>query len=290
MPTVTLERAERFEMTAASSRRTYDISLARPLPLAATGERATDCPIMIVLDPVMTFGTAVERATLPSVMGLLESAVIVGVGYPGDILTSVTARTVDMTPETSADSHLEMQGLIGSTFGGAQAFLSFLIDELAPAIRERAPEASSDRIILHGFSLSGLFAAYALLARPQAFETVSSISPSLWWSDFAVLKGLEGFGDRAHKGTRPTRVLIGVGSEEQDPPEAAAPGMDLETARAIVATSRMIDAARDLADTLSTLLPEVQFVIFEGEDHTGAATAGTGRAVRFALTPRPAQG
>lgn len=290
MPTVTLERVERFEMTAASSGRTYDISLARPLPLAATQERSTGCPIMIVLDPVMTFGTAVERATLSSVMGLLESAVIVGVGYPGDILTSVTARTVDMTPETPADSHVEMQGLIGSTFGGAEAFLSFLVDELAPAIRERAPEASPDRIILHGFSLSGLFTAYALLARPQAFETVSSISPSLWWSDFAVLKGLEGFEGRAHEGGRPPRVLIAVGGEEQDPPAAAAGGVDLETARALVATARMIDAARDLANRLSPLLPEVQFVTFEGEDHTGAAAAGTSRAVRFALTPRPARG
>lgn len=287
MPTVTLEHAERFEMTAASSGRNYDISLARPLPLAATQERATNCPIMIVLDPVMTFGTAVERATLSSVMGLLESAVIVGVGYPGDILTSVTARTVDMTPETPADRHVEMQGLIGSAFGGAEAFLSFLVDELLPAIRERAPEASSDRMILHGFSLGGLFTAYALLARPQAFETVSSISPSLWWNDFAVLKGLEGFESRARERVRPPRVLIGVGSQEQDPPQAAAGGVDLETARTIVARSRMVDAAREFADTLGKILPEVQFVAFEGEDHSGAAAAGTGRAVRYALTPRP---
>lgn len=287
MPTVTLERIERFEMTAASSDRTYDISLARPHPLAATGKMATDCPIMIVLDPVVTFGTAVERATLPSVMGLLESAVIVGVGYPGDLLTSVSARTVDMTPETPADSHTEIQGLIGSAFGGAERFLSFLVDELAPAIRARAPEASADRIILHGFSLSGLFATYALLARPHTFETVSSISPSLWWNDFSVLKGLEDFESRTHLGGRLPRVLIGVGSQEQDPPGATAAGMDMEAARALVDKARMVDAARELADTLGKLLPEVQFVAFEGEDHTGAATAGTGRAVRFALTPRP---
>lgn len=286
MPTATLERTERFGLQALNSGRTFDIALAPPLPLAATGEAAKECPILIVLDSSLTFGTAMERSSLYSAMGLLESAVIVGVGYPGSLLASIKARTVDFTPPTPTGVHAEMQPMIGSEFGGADAFLSFLLDELAPEVRRRVPEASASRISLHGFSLGGLFSAYALLARPEAFETVSIIAPSLWWNDFAILKELDAFKDRlADTGATP-RVLIGVGAREQDVPQSAPPELELKDLQETVRKARMVDAAREFAETLSGVLPDVEFALFDREDHTGALTAGTGRAVSFALSRR----
>lgn len=286
MPTATLDRTERFTLQASSSGRVFDIALGAPLPLAATGETAKDCPILIVLDSSLTFGTAMERSSLYSVMGQLESAVIVGVGYPGGLLASLSARTVDLTPETPADAHLEMQPMIGSAFGGADAFLSFLLDDLAPEVRKRVPEAAASRVILHGFSLSGLFSAYALLKRPEAFEAVTSISPSLWWNDFAVLKEMDTFKERlAASGAKP-RVLIGVGAQEQDEPQSAPPGLDLKSLQDAVRKTRMVDGAREFAEALGAVLPDVKFVVFDLEDHAGAVTAGTGRAVRFSLSRR----
>ena len=139
-------------------------------------------------------------------------------------------------------------------------------------------------MILHGFSLGGLFSAYALMTRPEAFEVFSVISPALWWNDFDVLKRRPEFVQRLAKtGARP-RVLVGVGALEQEEPKMAPLGMDLEALRARTRAARMVDAARDFAADLASLpLGEVQFQSFDGEDHPGALTAGTGRAVSFAL-------
>lgn len=286
MPTATLERAERFTVTAATTGRSYVISLARPLPLLGTGKPPESCPILFVLDSSLTFGTAVERSSMYSAMGLLESAVIVGVGYPGDVFEGLKARTVDFTPETPSDARNPMTFLTGTEYGGADAFLAFLIDELAPAVRDRVPEASADRLMLHGFSLGGLFAAYALLKRPEAFEVFSITAASLWWNDFAVLNERPHFVERLAATEARPRVLVGVGATEQDEPQSAPPGIDLEELRATIRWVRMVDAAREFAEELATLpLGEVQYVAFEGEDHAGSLTAGTGRAVSFALRP-----
>ncbi|WP_162935722.1 alpha/beta hydrolase [Tsuneonella amylolytica] len=284
MPTATLERAERFSIEAAQTGRSFDISLARPLPLLATGRSPENCPILFVLDSSLTFGTAVERVSMYSAMGALHSAVIVGVGYAGGVFDSLQARTVDFTPETPRDARNPMTSLTGTEYGGADAFLAFLIDELAPAVRDRVPEASADRLMLHGFSLGGLFAAYALLKRPEAFEVFSIIAPSLWWNEFAVLKERQQFVKRLAETSARPRVLVGVGSTEQDDPQTAPAGLDLEDLRATIRWVRMVDAAREFAEDLSTLpLGEVQYVAFEGEDHAGSLTAGTGRAMSFAL-------
>lgn len=284
MPTVTLVGAERFSIASQSTGRDYDIALARPLPLAATGAMPEDCPIVIVLDSSLTFGTAVERSTMYGAMGVLQSAVIVGVGYPGGIFEVLHRRTPDFTPETPAGKHAEMAPMIGTHFGEADRFLTFLLDELVPAVRTRAPEGAPSRVVLHGFSLAGLFAAYALMTRPDAFETISIMAPSLWWNDFAVPAMVPGLAQKLASGACAPRVVMGVGGQEQDEPQHAPAGLSLDDLRAKVREARMVDAARDLAEELSRLpLAEFQFQIFENEDHAGTLTAGTGRAIAFAL-------
>ena len=59
--------------------------------------------------------------------------------------------------------------------------------------RRHTGEASTKRSILFGHSLGGLFVAYALLTRPDAFATYLAISPSLWWDGFTVLRHLPAF-------------------------------------------------------------------------------------------------
>lgn len=288
MPTVTLEHAQRFEMMAKGSGRVFDIAMHRPLALAATGAIDQNCPVLIVLDSALTFGTAVERSSMYAALGQLKSAIVVGVGYPGDVFAGLKARTLDLTPKTPAGTHAEMAPMIGTEFGGADDFLDFLLDELVPSIRQRAPEASESRLILHGFSLAGLFSAYALLTRPAAFETVSIIAPSLWWNGFAVLRHLPAFGARIKAEGRSPRVLVGVGALEQAEPDAAPPGLDLEQLRETVRAARMVDAAREFADALRDQgVADVEFACFADEGHAGALTAGTGRAVSFALRLTP---
>lgn len=284
MPTVTLERAQRFTMTSDRSGRTFDIAYAPPLPSPLTGLPPDDCPILIVLDSSLTFGTALERTSLYAAMGLIRPSVVVGVGYPDDVFASLQARTVDFTPETPAGTHAEMAPMIGTEFGGADDFLAFLIEQLAPAIRARCPEASSSRLILHGFSLAALFSAYALMKRPEAFEAISIVAPSLWWNDFAVMELLPDLKARLVETAARPDILVAVGALEQDPPKKAPPGLKLEDLQAQVRSARMVDAARELAAALRALpIGRIEYAEFEGEDHAGALTAGMGRAISFTL-------
>lgn len=67
--------------------------------------------------------------------------------------------------------------------GGADAFLRFLADELAPWLDARY--RTQPYRILSGHSLGGLFNFYALLERPDAFQAHVAVSPSLWWDERA---------------------------------------------------------------------------------------------------------
>lgn len=280
MPTSILSRAEMFPMTAKATGHEFSISLARPMA------QVPDSPIFIVLDSGITFGTAAEAAIYRGAMGALIPAVVVGVGYDADILATMRLRTRDMTPATPADKYPEMAPMMGSEFGGADAFLAFILDELVPEVRRRAPEASETRRILFGHSLGGLFTAHALLTRPEAFEVFAASSPSLWWNDFATLRLFEGFAGRlVETGARP-RVLVDVAATEQDPPAKAAPGMTLEATQARIRQARMVDSAREFAEALKAHpLAGLKYVCFDDEDHASVVPAAVGRAVTFALTP-----
>lgn len=155
--------------------------------------------------------------------------------------------------------------------------------ELTPEIRARAPEASETRRSLFGHSLGGLFVAYALMRRPDAFETFLANSPALWWNDFSTLALLHEFsGKIARLSVRP-RVLIGVGALEQEEPTLAPPGVDLEAIKLRVREARMVNGAREFADALATQPPQLRFVEFDGEDHGSVLAAAVGRAVTFTL-------
>lgn len=286
MPTSTLQEAQRFAITGSRTGRTYDISVMRPLA-NAPGPRPTDCPIFFVLDSALAFGTCVERGSMYAALGSLQQSVIVGIGYPEGVMAALRLRTFDFTPETPAGAHADLHPLMGNDFGGADAFLEFILGELTEAVKKVAPEASSTRKVLHGFSLGGLFSAYALLKRPDAFETVSSIAPSLWWNEFEIFRELPAFTARLNDSSHKPRVLIGVGALEQEPPKLAPPGVKLDDLVQRVKSARMVDAARDFAQSLRAMgVPEVQLAVFDGEDHAGALTAGSGRAVNFALGVR----
>jgi hypothetical protein len=196
----------------------------------------------------------------------------------------VRLRTKDLTPPAPADKYAEMAPIIGTEYGGADAFLEFLINELTPEVRRRAPEASETRRALFGHSLGGLFAAYALMQRPDAFETFNANSPALWWNDFSTLALLRDFpGKVTRLSTRP-RVLIGVGQLEQEEPTLVPPGVDLEAMKRRVREARMVDAAREFADALDHgKLAELRYVEFDGEDHGSVLAAAVGRAVTFTL-------
>jgi uncharacterized protein len=283
MPSPTLASATSFDITSKSSGRSYVISLHRPVESPLTGP-LKNCPIFFVLDGALTFGTAVESASLRTAAGQLEPAVIVGIAYDASLLTMVRLRTKDLTPPAPEGKYPEMAGMIGTDYGGADAFLEFMIDELAPQIRVRAPEASKTRQVLFGHSLGGLFVANALMRRPESFETFLANSPALWWNDFSTLALMPKFRRKIEMLSARPRALISVGGLEQEEPTVAPPGIELEAIKVRVRDARMVDAAHEFADALRDAnLPEVRFVAFDGEEHGSVLAAAVGRAITFAL-------
>lgn len=286
MSTPILARTERFALQSTHTQRWYAISLFRPTPSPLTQIQPADCPIVVVLDGSMTFGTAVECAELRTAVGFLTPAVIVGVTYDSDIITATRLRTRDFTLPAPADGYPELAPLIGTEYGGAEAFLRFLERELIPTIQQRAPEASATKRVIFGHSLAGLLVVYALLERPNSFTTYVASSPSLWWNDFAVLRNRDAFQDRIADSQVPVSVLLTVASGEQEPPRQTIPGTDLIAAQKRVQEARMIDATRELAEWLTSQnLRRVEFICFDGEDHGSVVAAALSRGLTFALRP-----
>lgn len=90
--------------------------------------------------------------------------------------------------------------------GGAAEHLDFILAEVAPRIRAKYRVQAGPGSLV-GSSMGGLFALWAAVARPGAFRSVASVSPSVWWAQQAVLRVPLGAGPRP-------RVWIDMGSRE----------------------------------------------------------------------------
>jgi hypothetical protein len=277
---------ERFPLKSPAIGTTYDIRIASPKDLP---EAENDAPIFIILDADIHFDLAAEVARLRALDSALEKAFIVGVGYGVEFREMARLRTKDLTEPLSAEGQRKlspMTNIIGDQHGGAEAFLSFLVDDLVPEVGRRRPEASTKRSILFGHSLGGLFVAYSLLTRPDAFACYLASSPPLWWNDFAVLRRLPAFAERVKALPTAPRVLVTVGGQEQDEPTQIDPatGVSLEDAKRLVDAARMVDAACKFAAELRGLgLPEAHHVAFADESHMSCVPAAISRGITVAL-------
>ena len=279
---------ERFPLRSKATGTTYDIRVAAPKDLPA---EASEVPILFVLDADIHFDLRRRDRPLPGDRHFrLEKAFIVGARLRrARICRDGQAQDPDLTEPLSGEGRKQlasMTNFIGDQDGDAEAFLTFLVDELTPEIARRRPEASRERSILFGHSLGGLFVSYALLTRPGAFASYLAISPSLWWDGFSVLRHLPAFGERLKALSAPPNVLIAVGSQEQDRPAEVDPalGVSLADMQALVVAARMVDAAAEFATKLSASgLADVRHVAFAGESHMNCVPAAMVRGITTAL-------
>lgn len=276
---------DQFELPHPSGTGCFQISVSR----VANAPEGAKMPVLFMLDADIGFALAAEIARLRGTVGALPTAMVVGIGYGADYTEFAKLRTADLTPPLSEAGRAAlggMTGLIGEQDGGAEAFLGFLIETLKPEIARRYAEASATDHILCGHSLGGLFTAFALLTRPDAFATFLAGSPSLWWDGFAILTHLPAFAERLTKLERQPRVLVSVGGQEQDPPAKVPPGlgMSLADVQAMVAASRMVDAVPEFTAALREAgLREVADHVFDGEDHGSVIPAALMRGLCFAV-------
>lgn len=168
-----------------------DLHVAVAFPMRPSGP----VPLLLLLDGQSLFLTALEFARTVSLvtMGALPPVCVAAVwrDSPGH-LDHLSTRFRDFTPyewvlpEPFADDN----ALVRHGTGGAGAFLGELLEGVLPTVAERAAAAgcSLGDTAIGGWSLSGLFAAWAWRERPDRFQHLLAISPSLWWADGRLLR------------------------------------------------------------------------------------------------------
>ena len=109
-------------------------------------------------------------------MGGYEHAILVGFSYAkGE--KNINSRVRDYTPTSNPKWKFET--------GGAKAYLDFIKDEAIPFI-EGQYRIDSDRRMIVGHSLGGLFGTYALLEEPNLFADYILTSSSLWFHEEVI--------------------------------------------------------------------------------------------------------
>ncbi|WP_225782014.1 alpha/beta hydrolase [Xenophilus sp. Marseille-Q4582] len=276
-PAVALPGSQVRRLRAAANGRTYRISLWVPPGEAPAG----GFPAIYVLDANALFGTFVEgirrSSHRPDATGVVPTAVI-GIAQEdadgGQPLYAEALRRRDFTAGPPANEAPPPAG----TVGGAYAFLSFIADELAPALRAELP-LDGTRQSLFGHSLAGQFVLQALAARPDAFRHWAAISPSIWWDEADLRARLSSALPHA---SRP-RLFLAVGEYEGEVPpwQRAQPGYEQLVARR--AKRQMVASAQGLAAELGPRFGEGEFTfrVFPEEDHASILMIAAQRTLRF---------
>lgn len=188
---------------------------------------ATGYPVMYLLD-----GNNVMAELRDEWLGKLEQGsppLLVMIGYDIDGTYDMQQRTRDYTGTTS------------------KAFLELIESSIKREVQGRY-SVDRSRQMLWGHSFGGLFVLYALLEKPEAFQTWYAASASLWFQPITYDNGmaLQRFAVDQHRTVRIVR-----GEREGKPPIGQFDGGSPERRKAMAAVPN--DANRLLAEHLVTL-------------------------------------
>ena len=163
------EPTETFLLRAGAIGEDFVIRLrVPPDPAPAAG-----WPLVVLLDAHWHFQMAQTRLEALIETRTIPQALLVGIGYQGDVPNKRIRDTA--VPATE-----------GASLGG-RAFLDFIESTLLPEIERRHPlDATLGRRILIGHSLGGLLAAQALFRRPQLFGGLGLAAPAFWPDDWRI--------------------------------------------------------------------------------------------------------
>src|SRR5688572_3446186 len=157
------------------------------LPDGYSSEQKTKYPVVYLLDANLYFDIMATTLNKYSEVGLAPSVILVGIGYK-DFPTMDSLRNRDDTYPLAIPEY-EM-----TVSGGADKFLSFIDNELAPYI-ENKYRTDTSKSTLMGHSLGGYFTSYALLqnllGKSKSLSNYIAASPSLHYNHYYLLNGLE---------------------------------------------------------------------------------------------------
>ena len=268
---VVVPRERQFDFTSRINGGAYRLMVSAP---AIAREKA--CPVFYVLDGNWYFRAASDTATWGS--GILEPAIVVGIGYPTEENKEVhRRRTLDLMLSSEQPRYLEYP------CGGGEAFLRVLEEEIRPLVEARY-RVDRNRQIIFGKSLAGSMVLHAMFRNPASFSTYIAASPAIAANRRALVPEEAEFSARARAGGVRLDLLLTSAGDEQyrgnDPDQLALFG-------------QFVDDVSELASRLAVLNPpdvRVVHAVFPGESHASVSLASLGRAVQFALQPSPPAG
>jgi predicted alpha/beta superfamily hydrolase len=138
--------------------------------------------------------------------GLMPDVIIVGV--------TNTDRTRDLSPTRANLAEDDGRVREFPTSGGAPRFLDFFETELMPFIDSHY--RTEPFRLLAGHSFGGLFALDALFTRPELFDAVIAVGPSLRWDDDLPLRRAEAFVAGLER--LDASLFVAMANEEADDP------------------------------------------------------------------------
>ncbi len=274
---VALAGTRQWRLSSRCTGREYRILISEPDGPAPTA----GWPVLYLLDGNLLFPTAHSLARLAGhtqqrLELTLPPPVVVAIGHVDEQLLHDPARNEDYTPPATDLSDTGDRS--GRPQGGGDRFLDFIAQELKPLVESRLP-IDRDRQTLIGHSYGGLLALHALFTRADAFHTYVAGSPSIWWNhgwilgerDAFLATGANAGNSMANTTVSTRRLLITVGELEQTPTTA----LDGHTRDAMIRQRRMVDGARELAQSLTNAAARadlrVRFRELAGANHIGAA-------------------
>jgi uncharacterized protein len=143
-------------------------------PGYAVGKRAY--PVLYLTDADRQFAHTVTTVEFLSRNGRMPPMIVVGLFN--------TDRTRDLTPYKDKDDDTQLP-----TAGGGDRFLRFIEIELVPWVESRYRTEKFRAFAGHSFG--GLFAMHALAVRPNLFNAVIAVSPTLAWRQGEAAKRID---------------------------------------------------------------------------------------------------
>ncbi|MGZ6018205.1 MAG: alpha/beta hydrolase [Phenylobacterium sp.] len=258
----------------------YEVDIA--LPASYHASQSARYPVLWVTDGPQVFNLAAGIANGLAVGGVAPELIVVAVGCPieAGALEWGRRRNIEFVPPggdiywegVQGDIFRRMLGSNRPPAGHADLFLDFLVDTLRPALA--ADYRMADDHGLYGHSGGGLFACYALFARPGGFGRYVIGSPSINAVDRACFKMEKAYA-ATHKDL-PAKVFFGTGEKEVTDPSLAAWGI--------------VSSVTQMAEILRLReYPSLQLTtrIFPGKDHMTVVPDILSEGVQAVWADRP---
>lgn len=195
-----LENTQIIPIRSKNTGRDHEIVIVLPANYAANPDKTY--PVLYFLDAY--WNTPMVSATYGNLVydNKVPEFIAVGFSYPQGADYGVERR-IDYTITPAEPKS-----------GGADAFLAFITQEVAPLVESRFRGRTTDRV-LSGHSLGGLFTVAAAYKAPGFFAGHIALSPAASW-DHGALSRLDNAWAKEHR-SLDSRMYICYGTDEPAP-------------------------------------------------------------------------